>query len=233
MPTLGDYLGCLMSEITNARLQADLASVRIAELYASHPLLKKMSVPRFKLPTIRIDVPVAVDSAGDTARTRPSDSDWASASKEIDTVLTQAAASRGRTLGPDAAKELKREIDALFAKLQNAGPLSLAGMTQSASEAAQIAEAMFAKGSPTPAKPAVSDDGSSIGGTALRKQLFLAFSKLVPAPPKVEVIATTMQLKDAGLAQNLMRLQLSITEEGVEWSQTNPSDSSSATLIPE
>ncbi len=40
MPNLGDYLGQLLSEITLARMHADLESIRIAELYAAHPLLR-------------------------------------------------------------------------------------------------------------------------------------------------------------------------------------------------
>src|SRR3989442_8134315 len=60
MPYLGDYLGHLLSEITTARVQADLESVRIADLYASHPLLRHMAVPRFRLPNVTIDAPVVI-----------------------------------------------------------------------------------------------------------------------------------------------------------------------------
>src|SRR3954464_7628945 len=60
MPYLGDYLGHLLSEITTARVQADLESVRIADLYASHTLFKHMAVPRFRLPNVTIDAPVVI-----------------------------------------------------------------------------------------------------------------------------------------------------------------------------
>ena len=62
MPYLGDFLGHLLSEITMARVQADLEAVRVAELYAGHPLLKTLPVPHFRLPTLTLDVPVAVKS---------------------------------------------------------------------------------------------------------------------------------------------------------------------------
>ena len=68
MPYLGDYLGHLLSEITNARVQADLESVRVADLYASHPLLKHMAVPRFRLPTITIDAPVVMRNMDEIGR---------------------------------------------------------------------------------------------------------------------------------------------------------------------
>ena len=60
MTYLGDYLGQLMAEVTKAR------AVRIAELYAEHPLLKNMPIPRFRLPTVEIDVPVLVDKISGT-----------------------------------------------------------------------------------------------------------------------------------------------------------------------
>src|SRR4051812_7222602 len=60
MPYLGDYIGHLLSEITMARVQADLEAVRLAEMYASHPLLRHMPVPHFRLPTMTLDVPVAI-----------------------------------------------------------------------------------------------------------------------------------------------------------------------------
>src|SRR5437868_1648504 len=60
MPYLGDYIGHLLSEITIARMHADLESVRVAELYASHPLLRNMPVPHFRLPDVDLDIPVVV-----------------------------------------------------------------------------------------------------------------------------------------------------------------------------
>ena len=61
MPYLGDYLGHLISEVTMARMQADVEAVRIAELYASHPLLRTMPVPRFRLPEVQVDIPVVIN----------------------------------------------------------------------------------------------------------------------------------------------------------------------------
>jgi len=77
MPNLGDFLGHLMSEVTIARVHADVESIRIAELYASHPLLVNLPVPHFRLPNIEIDVPVVVktmeeEQPGQPARGAPS-----------------------------------------------------------------------------------------------------------------------------------------------------------------
>src|SRR5688572_19693895 len=73
MSNLGDYLGQLMSEIAMARMQADLETVRLAELYASHPLLKHLPVPHVRLPDVDVDLPVLIKQAqppreGESAR---------------------------------------------------------------------------------------------------------------------------------------------------------------------
>ncbi|MBC2724592.1 MAG: hypothetical protein HGJ97_18370, partial [Desulfosporosinus sp.] len=62
MPYLGDYLGYLITEITNARAQADYEAVNIAERYARDPYLKYLPVPRFKIPTLSIDVPLVINN---------------------------------------------------------------------------------------------------------------------------------------------------------------------------
>jgi|GEM_PF-2627475 len=61
MAQLSDLLGGLLSEMTRARLQADLEAARVAEIYRSHPLLEEMPVPRFRLPDVTVDLPLLVD----------------------------------------------------------------------------------------------------------------------------------------------------------------------------
>src|SRR5260221_4991317 len=63
MPHLGDYLGQLLSEIVIARAHTDLETIRVAELYASHPHLKHFPVPHLRLPTITLDLTYAVEES--------------------------------------------------------------------------------------------------------------------------------------------------------------------------
>lgn len=66
MPYLGDYLGQLMAEIAIARMHADLETVRLAEIYAAHPLLRTMSVPRLRLPEVDLELPVLIEQVEET-----------------------------------------------------------------------------------------------------------------------------------------------------------------------
>ena len=63
MASLGDYLGHLLSEISKARVHADMESIKIAQIYANDDLLKTFPVPRVRLPNIELNVPVIVEKA--------------------------------------------------------------------------------------------------------------------------------------------------------------------------
>ena len=59
MPTLNEYLGGIVSEITSARKMADMQTVEIAKEYAKDNLLKHFSIPRMKVGTVDLTVPFA------------------------------------------------------------------------------------------------------------------------------------------------------------------------------
>ncbi|MEN4759533.1 hypothetical protein ABEG63_04260 [Chryseobacterium sp. C39-AII1] len=59
MPTLNEYLGGIVSEITAARKMADMQTVEIAKEYAKDDLLKHFSIPRMKVGTVDLTVPFA------------------------------------------------------------------------------------------------------------------------------------------------------------------------------
>ncbi|MFI7483861.1 hypothetical protein ACH9EU_15760 [Kocuria sp. M1R5S2] len=64
MPKLGEVIGALLTDAVQARMQADLEAVRIAEAYSRNDLLKHLPVPRFRLPEITVDLPVLVTAVG-------------------------------------------------------------------------------------------------------------------------------------------------------------------------
>jgi hypothetical protein len=210
MPLLGDYLGALLAEITNARLQADLESARLAQLYASHPLLQHMPVPRFRLPNVVLDLPVAVDSTSPPAGPGAA---LPAVRQRIEGIIDQEIKQRELHLTPAVRKGLSKGLDGVFGSLKKSGSLT-------ASDALQASEAAAAAVDPTL-------------GSSLRQQFALEFLKMQPLPSRVQALVATAQLKDIGPPAALTRIQLTISEEGVEWAQTNPSDSSSKTLIPE
>jgi len=227
MPVLGDYLGVLMAEITNARLQADLESVRIAQLYASHPLLQHLPVPRFRLPSVTLDLPVAVDKIEPPSGATMPAPDLAALRRRTDEIIRQQLGATELHLESGAQGKLKHALDRIFETLKST-PLALASDATLAAERVTntVMELM---------KPAESGHPAAGSGVeeALQRQIGLEFVKLQPPPPRLQVIVTTAQLKGFGPPQNLSRLQLTISEEGVEWTQTDPTDASTKRLLPE
>ena len=69
MPKLNDYLGSLVSSITNARVMSDIQTVKVAEEYAKHNLLKHFSIPRMRIDTIEMTIPIALDEINEKVET--------------------------------------------------------------------------------------------------------------------------------------------------------------------
>ncbi len=69
MPKLNDYIGSLVSSITNARVMSDVQTVRVAEEYAKHDLLKHFSVPRMRIDDIEMTIPIALDEFSEKTET--------------------------------------------------------------------------------------------------------------------------------------------------------------------
>lgn len=61
MPTLKEYLGGLFDSLSQARVAADLHTLSIAEQYAQHELLRHFAVPRMRFSDVVLDVPVAIE----------------------------------------------------------------------------------------------------------------------------------------------------------------------------
>lgn len=61
MAKLSDFLGELVSSISDARVNSDIQSVRIAEEYAKNELLKHFAVPRMRFDKVELHIPVAID----------------------------------------------------------------------------------------------------------------------------------------------------------------------------
>ena len=67
MADLSEYLGHLVCEITRSRVMADYETVRLAQEYAADEsgLLRYFPVPRMRLPTLELTLPVVVTDIPD------------------------------------------------------------------------------------------------------------------------------------------------------------------------
>ena len=232
MPNLGDYLGQLLSEISIARMQADLETVRLAELYATHPLLRTMPVPHVRLPDVELDLPVLIREfeeprAGESARGGISPADM---KKQFEKVLGMHLSKANIQLSAKHKKELTSALDERITRLGSPMETSVdvhRVADDLTSTAVHLLEAL--KPEEKPGDPAFLRSFSQELNEAVR----LDFLKTRKAPPRLTVLVTSAEIREAGTTDNVTRLRLKVTEQGVEWTSVESNGVRRDQLVPE
>lgn len=216
MPNLGDYLGQLLSEISMARLQADLETVRLAELYAAHPLLKAMPVPRVRLPEVDIDLPLLIEASdeprpGETTRGGAGAREMAGA---VDQLMAAHLSRSNVKLSRVQRTRLRAALDAHVAALD---PPAETGI-----DTRRLADGLtdaglrsLSSGSPSN-RLRLAIQFETTGGD-LREAVRRELLKLRTPPPRLHVLVTSAELREQGNAANMARLKLKVSEQGMEW----------------
>jgi hypothetical protein len=232
MSNLGDYLGQLMSEIAIARMQADLETVRIAELYAQHPLLRTMAVPRIRLPDVDLDVPVLIKGTeapreGETPRGGVANK--ADMRKAFDTVLKAHIMKVGVVLPPETSKKLRVALDRQEKTLE-AAPAETAIDVHSSADAMTATALKVLKD-----QPIAHLEGTlhKIDAEQLKLEARSELLKLRSAPPRLDVIVSSAEIREGASADNVTRIRLKITEQGFEWTSVGTNGDKRDLLVPE
>lgn len=232
MPYLGDYLGQLLSEISMARMQADLETIRLAELYAMHPLLRTMPVPHVRLPDVELEIPVLIKiseepRAGESARGGVSLKDMR---RKFDEVLAAYLSKSDIPLSANDRKKLRVSIDEQF---------TLHGLpTEISVDVHRVADDVTSTALRVIDELQRAPDATEPGtisplAAGLKDTVRLAFTKLRTPPPRLVVLVTTAEIREAGAAENLTRLHLKVSEQGVEWTTVEADGVRRDRLIPE
>lgn len=232
MSYLGDYLGQLLSEITIARMHADLESIRVAELYSSHPLLRTMPIPHFRLPDVELEVPVVIKQMAPLREGGPARGgiDVKTLRKSFDGVLTLQLRKAGIQMSAEQTKSLQASIERALGDQE----LPLEISVDSNRIADYLADAVFK----TLSAKAAPDDSERLAqiqklASELRTAARTAFLKSRLPPPRLTALVTTQDIREAGAAENITRLRLKITEESVEWTTVESGGQTQDRLVPE
>ena len=67
----------------------------------------------------------------------------------------------------------------------------------------------------------------------LKYAVRLEFLKLRTLPPRLAVLVTSAEIREAGTAENLTRLRLKVSEQGVEWTTIESEGVQRDRLVPE
>ena len=231
MSFLGDYLGQLLSEITIARMQADLETVRLAELYAAHPLLRTMPVPHLRLPDVELEIPVLIKAVEDP---RPGESPrggvpLSEIAKKFDGVLATHLSKARVALSAAESKALRTALDERIVTHGVPTEISI-DVLRVADDLTAAALRVIGEIRPTRnGEPAIARSLE----IALKEAVRLEFLKLRTAPPRLTVSVTSAEIREAGTPENVTRLRLKVTEQGVEWTTIESDGVRRDRLVPE
>jgi hypothetical protein len=232
LPALGDYIGYIISEIANARFQADLETIRIAEMYASHPLLKNMAVPHFRLPTINLDFPVVIKEIETPATKKVTRSQTiAKMRTSFDKNLQSQLKEAGLVLSKQQAVDLKKAINKPFSslKLTEGMPISVTKVIDdSASAASEFVRKLSSENKIEVSSKTISAIEDELKMSA-RGQL-VNYLKLTS---RLNISMNTDELKQAQAPELMFKIHLSISESTVEWAVIDTDGKEVSKLVPE
>lgn len=209
---LGDVVGAMLADVARARVRADVEAMRIAETYSRDPLLRHLSVPRFRLPELVVDLPVLVTGV---AKPAGSGEPWIAA-EPTKTELAQ------------AVREGVAKSEIKLTKAQSAA------MTDAV---AARSKELYERGDRAALSPgAVADELTSEAVGVVKSKLrrdpseaqlkllsnvtrasisSLLATKLAPSL-STDVAFTSAEIKAHGDSGNIVRLRLTISEDSYE-----------------
>ena len=217
MPKLNEYLGSLVSSITNARVMSDIQSVKVAEEYAKHPLLQHFAIPRMRIDNVELTIPVALDAFEEKTETiyEPIDN-----KKFNSLVYKQAANSIGVSKLPEELSrslmsEIAQKTQALEQEIRitkNLDPLK--SFTQSILISLIKQSEKFGLIKITDKRKFDLEKIQSNINNVLTKEIKIASEKKIIENLNVIVEADKLREKKP---ESLVYIKMKISEEGMEW----------------
>jgi len=229
MPDLGFVIGSLLTSLAQARRMADEETTAIAEYYRSNPLLEGMSLPRVRVPELILELPMIIEAQEEGEPNVPNDPDVIQ--KAINDELIAAAKREGFELSDAFKKRFDREMQVEIEKLTTLHPVERGAPREVVVRAVDNA---FARTISQERLKRPTPDQQRIIASELRKIAANVALKQVGRPPTIDATIVTAEVKEKAGSGNVIRLQLRLREEGLEWSAfENPDGTLTSRLIPE
>ena len=211
MSDLGVLLGALISGVVHARRIADEESAAVAEHYKDNPLLSGMSIPRVRVPEITIDIPMLIDAEdeGEADQVADSTAIREAVNKDLTASLTREGLAIAKTDLKKFDTLFKQQLDKIKTPARYRLPREAIVRVAEDAFAETIRDKIVTRGTLAAAKRIASDVRFSASGSALSK---------VGRAPQIGVTVLTAEVKEKSSQANVSRIQLTLREEGLEWS---------------
>ena len=245
MVSLSDYLGLLLSEIAKARVDADIESLRIAEVYSQIDELSNYPVPRVRLQNVEITVPVVIDGVDeDKLKAYKKPVKLADVTKLMVESYRDVLEKNKVTLTDEEdrdlnvkvlgkSKELGRTVRPVApVEMDEAESVSLLNTRRISGEFSSMIRGHLSE--LTEKKPELAKVDISRIEKELKKVLDQRITSTRPEAPKINVLVNTHQIKESGPPQALTYLKFQLYEDGMEWSRYETAEGEKKeTLVPE
>lgn len=207
MINLGDYIGQVLSELTIARVNADLETARVAELYSQHELLKHFPVPKIRLSEFDAELRFLIL----VADTDPKDNKAVQRIGEnFKRFAIEATERRGINLTSSAKLKLGKMVDVGILEIEGSSPRRF-DMPSIATRMAPIIENVLEDSDL--GKDTISELRAEIDNLT-RESIMNEISD----KPRLKVAVTSKELKEAN-PDSITTISLKAIEEGLEWTQ--------------
>lgn len=225
MADLGDLLGSFMTGLIRARRMADEQTAALAEYYKGNPLLEGLSVPRIRIPELTIDLPFIIENHFEGEKGEMIEPK-AIANETVSVLNTYFAKSEVKA-DPAFIKTFTAEAEKQLTSLQQSGqPIMKEAIARSIQNA-------FAETSTKTKAPFTASQKEDIA-KAFRDKISKASVVKEPIASSIAANIKTADVKEQSSATNVVRLKITLKEEGLEWAtQAGESGGVVRTLQPE
>lgn len=230
MSDFGKIMGTLLASLAHARRITDEETAVIAEYYKDTPLLEGMSVPRVRVPELKIELPMLIKSfeEGTEPILEENPAIINSILEELQIVFEKHELHLEQKFKRHFQKELENDLDRL--RFTPADNFKIQG-----EHVSRIVDEVFASSAN---KYDLREQSSQTTINQIAKKLRsharnIAFKRF-PESPRIEASIITSEVKEQAAAGNVVRLQIAMKEEGLEWDiVNNPDGTTSTSLSPE
>lgn len=210
MADLGDLMGSLMSGLIRARCMADEQTAVLAEHYQSNPLLEGLSVPRIRIPEVTIDVPMLIEDhrEGTDAVMEAPAKVAAAVNAELKTILSK---NKKKVVTQNVHKAFVANVTKRLRLLRESNaPVTKEAIIRHVQNA-------FAETIKTTDTNLTSAEKDAILKELRTQTLKIDIIKEALASSIVANIKTA-DVKERASSTNVVRLKMTLKEEGLEWS---------------
>jgi hypothetical protein len=212
MPNLGEFLGQLAAAVTCARMQADLESIRVADLYANHSYLKHFAVPRFRLPNVEITIPALIDEVGEVEEKHSPKGIISIPDIQEETVraVKSQIEKHDVRLNDRALASLKKKLNDGVQNIRNIEKMA-ADIIKVSQKVTEIAVAELNK------IPAIKRIDAAKWAPLIARSLRLALINRRKSADLIRVSVETGKVKATASPETLTQIKLTMTEDAMEW----------------